>query len=443
MQLRSTLGATVLCALVACGVDALPQSDADPPGGSPPIVDVADPGDAAPPPATPPPPADGAPPPVPTFRFARYDINHILGTGQSLATGAGSIPESLTQPYDNLMLAYGVQAARSFSDPFRPLVEAARETMSSSLANELTELATKSGVEHTALVSVHAAGGTPYSGLKKGTDFYQRGMDQVTGAKTRAALSGKSYVVRAVTSVHGESDSLDGSTTYAADIIQWQADYQADVQAITGQTIPVPMFHTQNTQQAESRIPLDMLAAHVSAHGKVVLVGPKYHLPLLDGVHLTVEGYKHLGEDYAKAYRRVVFEGGTWEPVRPKTITRAGAQITIVFYVPSPPLVFDTTRVTEANHYGFGYVDQTTPTAKPAPVGQAPTIQSVELVAPDTVRITLASVPAVPGRIRYAVDYGSDGGPRGNLRDSDSTHSRYGFDLFNWGVQFEASVPAP
>ena len=413
--------ATVVGSVAACGRDA--------------------PAPCAAPPVTPP-IEDGAPPPATTrFSYTRFGVNHILSTGQSLAVGAASTAESVKQPYGNLMLAFGVQASAGFSGPFAPLVESGVETMSSALANALTDLALTDGIPLVSLVSVHGGGGTPYSGVKKGTALYQRGLDQVSGALERTKVNGQSYVVRAVTSVHGESDSLAKSTTYEADIIQWQVDYETDVQRLTGQTLPVPMFHTQNSQQAESRIPFDMLAAHIAAPGKVILVGPKYHLTYSDGTHLTTSSYKHLGEDYAKAYRRVVLEGGTWEPVRPKTITRDGATILIVFHVPVPPLVLDTTLVPANDHYGFGYVDATADPAKPRAPGQDPVIERVEVIAPDTVRITLSSVPIVPGRIRYAVDYVGNTGPHGNLRDSDATPSRFGFDLSNWGVQFEEDIP--
>lgn len=395
--------------------------------------------------AAPPDAADAAPDvqdAAPPFVFEPHDINHILGAGQSLATGAASTAESTTQPYGNVMLAFGVQANRGFSEPFVPLVESGYETMSSSLANELTRMAALDGIpSYVSLISVHAGGGTPYSGVAKGTELFQRGMDQVNGATIRSGLDGKTHVVRAVTSVHGESDTAARSTTYASDIIQWQKDYEAGVKAITGQQLPVPMFHTQNSQNGRSRIPLDMLAAHVAAPGRAILVGPKYHLAYLDGTHLTTASYKHLGEDYAKAIRRVVLQGKTWEPVRPKTVTRSGNVITITFHVPAPPLALDTTRVAATAHFGFDYVPSETPMAMPAPYGQNPTVQSVTVTGPDTVQITLSSIPPTPGRIRYGITYVDPNGPRGNLRDSDATVSRYGFDLFNWCVQFEEPIP--
>jgi hypothetical protein len=31
-------------------------------------------------------------------------------------------------------------------------------------------------------------------------------------------------------------------------------------------------------------------------------------------------------------------------------------------------------------------------------------------------------------------------GPRGNLRDSDTSPSQYGYELFNWAVHFDVPV---
>src|SRR5262249_29942100 len=149
---------------------------------------------------------------------------------------------------------------------------------------------------------------------------------------------------------------------------------------------------------------------------RVVLVGPKYHLPYGDGLHLTNEGYRHLGEDFAKVYRRVVLERQPWEPLRPSLIVRDGATIEVSFFVPAPPLVFDTSLVSDPGHYGFSYVED-------GP--SVPTIVDISLVAPDKVRIRLDAAPTGSNRrLRYAysgvlgVGAGPRTGPRGNLRDS-------------------------
>jgi hypothetical protein len=380
-----------------------------------------------------------------------FDINHVLSTGQSLAVGVGGRPPLTSeQPFENLMFATGVIAGRDDLSSFVPLVEGdfipgtelATETMSSAFANLASD-----GGRHRILVSVHGAGAFPYFKLKKGTRPYETGLLQVGAARDLATRLGKTYVVRAVTNVHGESDHAEKTATYARDLAEWQADVEHDVKELTGQTEPVPMFHTQMSSWTRmmkgtptSEIPIAQLEASVANPSKIILVGPRYHLPYAkDGVHLSNEGYRHMGEDYAKAYRRVILEKGVWEPLRPIEISREAAVITVRFAVPSPPLVLDTTLVSDPGHSGFEYTDA---------AASSPSIKNVELVASDTVRVTLDREPtAGDKRLRYAFTgtkgarSGPETGARGNLRDSDATLSRHGYPLFNWCVHFEEAVP--
>ncbi|MBS2014764.1 MAG: hypothetical protein JST00_17885 [Deltaproteobacteria bacterium] len=410
-----------------------------------PRSDPASPGLAARPPGEPALP----PPPLPLPDASRQSaIHHVLGTGQSLAVGAfGAPPLSTTQPFGNLMFEGGVLATASGLSSFVPLVEGVGsgvETMSSAFANLVSSASTSSGGAHDLLVSVHAVGGAPYRVLAKGTPPYALGLEQVRAGRRLASERGLAYDVSAVTCAHGAADHTERNARYAEDVVQWQRDYEADVKAITGQTTAIPFFHTQYSSfsiyDATSAIPAAQLRAHVDAPGKVILVGPRY--PLLygpDGVHLTNEGYRLMGEYYAKAYRRVVVERGTWEPVRPKTITRTGAVVTIRMHVPAPPLVLDTTRASDPGSYGFEWADDGPAT---------PTISGVSVTAPDEVSVTLSATPTGGNRrIRYAFTgvKGAAGGlrtgPRGNLRDSDATLSRHGYELFNWCVHFDEPAP--
>jgi hypothetical protein len=373
--------------------------------------------------------------------YVPRDINHVLGTGQSLSVGATSTAASTTQPYGNLKLSGGVIATAGFESPLLPLVEGGApdpnvETMSSAMANLVSELCLPD-LTHNMLVSVHGAGGTPYSGLKKGTSFYDQGMDQVVSGRDRAADDDLSYVVRAVTCVHGESDATDGNTNYDDDLIEWQNDYETDVRALTGQTEAIPMLISQNSSMATAITPQLMLDAHIAAPRKVVLVGAKYHLPYSDGTHLTTAGYRQMGEDYAKVFKHIIIDRRVWEPVRPRTVERVGNVITVVFYVPHPPLVFDEDLVDSTPDMGFGFVNHASTPPAAVAGGSAPAITNVEIIAPTTVRITLDGEPSVPCRLRYAIDTVPGFGPRGNLRDSDPTESRFGFSLYNWAVQFE------
>lgn len=389
--------------------------------------------------------------------FVYRDINGILSTGQSLSIGSGGDPIlSASQPYANLKFPGGPMSTASGLNAFVPLTEDGVETMSSGLANLVTKMAREevligqspSQSSHDMVVSGHGVLGVAYEALKKGgsTSSYANGMAQAQAGFNLAKAQGKSYAVRAVTNVHGESDHQAGSTRYEQDLFEWQSNYQTDLKAITGQAEPIPMFHTQFSSwtaygSTTSVVAQDQLRAHIDGPGKIILVGAKYHLHYSnDGIHLVNDGYRHMGEYYAKAYRRVVLEGKPWEPVRPMTITRVGAVVTARMYVPAPPLVIDTTLVTDPGHYGFEWSDDGGPSK--------PTITSVAITAPDTVVITLSATPTAGNkRLRYAytgtagAKAGPTTGPRGNLRDSDNTPSRNGEKLYNWTVHFDAVSP--
>jgi hypothetical protein len=132
-----------------------------------------------------------------------------------------------------------------------------------------------------------------------------------------------------------------------------------------------------------------------------------------------------------------VVEGRRWEPLRPSKVTRAGNVVTAKFLVPVPPLVLDTTLVSDPGDYGFEVIDD---------AGIKIAITNVALAGPDSVTITLATAPLAKARLRYAFTTvphtcpGATTGPRGNLRDSDTTPSNYGYSLFNWGVHFEVPI---
>lgn len=433
--------------------------------------------------------ADGAAPgeTEPPSPFVPFDINHVVSTGQSNSVAHEGRPVlSAAQPFDNLMFDVGVmtsggceqQGCTTYQKPtsFVPLTEGDTfwypvETMSSGLANQATMLArTKHGKpKHDLLVSLAGRNGLTYWCLRKGTcNFvspaylqpFEESMKQVADAKTIATAAGKSYAVRIVTAIHGESDDfgyavgtpefpLDGSdgsfrslTSYGDALLEWQRDYEAGIKAITGQTIPVPLLISQFSgwnDAPTSAVTQLQYDAHVRSNGKVVLVTPGYILDWAsDCRHYTATGERQLGEYFAKAYARIVLEGRRWEPVRPKTVAIAGAVITAKYHVPAPPLVLDTQRVTNPGDFGFEVVDA---------AGARLPIASVVVSGPDTVAITLAAPPTGKVHLRYAFTHppntctGRLAGARGNLRDSDTTPSQNGYELFNWGVHYDVAVP--
>lgn len=380
------------------------------------------------------------------------DITHILGAGQSLALGGSSGPAlSTTQPYANLTFESSSMAR------LVPLVEPTiithevtqLETPHSGMGNLLSELAMASTGRRDPMRTLHSTHGrsaTAMAGIEKGGTLganlgYDLGQDQVVAAKALCLARGLSYRVGALTLIHGETDDTAGTTTYKTDLIQLQADFESDAMTLTGQSDPIPMFLCQLSSWtklggATSLIPQAQLDAVLARPNQLYLVTPKYFLPYTDGLHLTAAGYRWLGEYYAKALNRVLVERRQWRPLYPFSATRSGAVITLLMHVPVGPLVLDTTLVSNPGSYGFEYTDDSSP----------PAIQSVS-VSGHVVTITLASTPTGGNkRIRYAhtgsagAFAGATTGPRGNLRDSDMTHSRNGNLLYNWCCHFDMAV---
>ena len=363
-------------------------------------------------------------------------LNHILSTGQSLSIGLNGSPAlTTTQPYSNVMLN---------GSSLTPLVESSVETMSSAMANSITSQA--DGNNYQVGVTRNGVSATDYAGLKKGTTPYANGIAQVNNMFADATALGEPYRVIGVTTIHGESDHLDGTSLaqYEADLVEWQNDYETDIKAITGQINNIPLFTDQMSSQtyynsSTSVIPFAQLAASEDNPGKIVLVGPKYFLNYSDGVHLTNTSYRWLGEYYGKVIKKVVVDKQAWVPLSPEQIARNENVIYAKFNVPSGPIVFDTSLVSARANYGFEYFDNSS----------SASISNVEIINSDTVKITLNTTPTGANqRLRYAytgtpgVHAGAQiaGSVGGNLRDSDSTTSLSGDTLYNWSVQFDKPI---
>jgi hypothetical protein len=415
-----------------------------------------------------------------------FDINHVLSTGQSNSVAnSGSPVLTSTQPYSNTMFDVGVMTCADCSgdgcmatetpSAFVPLVEGDRffnygvETMSSGFANNATMLAQTRYLlgntiasSHKLLVSLHGRSGNVYACIRKGgcPGWFNRtyvlpfseGLMQVSWAKALAEVRGESYAVRGVTLIHGESDHYgyaalypwpgsDGTPgklqSYADALLELQDDYETSVKAITGQSVPVPLYLSQtHTLAARSFIVLEQYHAHKRAPGKVILIGPTYHLSFAtDGIHYNSAGNRRLGAYFAKAYAKTTLGGQAWEPLRPLQVTRVANVVTVKFLVPVPPLVLDTIRVSDPGNYGFEFVDDS-----------GAEITNVSLAGPDTVVITLSQTPTGSNRkLTYATRSGTFPGPtsgvRGNLRDSDSSISLAGEGLENFCVSFDEAVP--
>lgn len=385
----------------------------------------------------------------------QVDVTHILSSGQSLSIGGGGSAGSFVtdeQPYKNLMFSTTANAAFAPLAGAMPGVNATGEAPNLAMANMITALVLRNhatDLEYRTLHSLHGVGSAAYSVIKKGGSgtAYANGMAQVVAGMKLAQQYGLSYRVGAVTIVHGEQNHIDATTAavYEGYLREFQADYEADVKAMTGQPGIVPMLTCQMSSWTSfdtpttSPIPIGQLAAAVNNAGRIYLVGPKYQLPYSDGTHLTAAGYQRLGEYYGKALYKIVAERKGWQPLRPIHVSRSAAVITAVFHVPVGVLEIDTTNVSNPGDYGFEYTD--------AGDGNSVTISSVAITGPNVVQVTLSGTPTgTAQKLRYAytgtaaAGGGPTTGPRGNLRDQDTTASLHGHQLYNWCVIFDEAI---
>lgn len=393
----------------------------------------------------------------PSLRFPEYKysmtdtVHHVLSLGQSLAVGVSSDTTTLstTQPYSNLMFADGVAITDLIEPCYRNQPNGndnSVETIHSGMANLWSELANGGDPDsHIVLNTATGYGGVAIGSIEKGgaKRVYEFGIANVLAAMR---ICRGTYAVDAVCLIHGENDHSDANASYDTDVAGLQSDYDTDIKAITGQASDVALFQCQMSSwtyysDTTSIIPgLQWDAAKDNAD--VYLVCPKYMLEYdTSGLHLTPAGYRRLGEYYAKAIDAVVTDSGTWTPLQPATCTRVGAVVTLTFDIPVGNLVLDTGHVSNPGDYGFEWFDNGD--------GNSVSISSVALASGDTeVDITLSDTPTGTGQqVRYAYTgiAGNHGGPttgpRGNLRDQDtSATSRHGYSLYNWCIHFAMDV---
>lgn len=378
-----------------------------------------------------------------------------LWIGQSLSIGALGTPAlSTSQPYSNKMNGAVLYPA-DYSGLYAH-VEATQESPAAGCANLQASVSSRVMTSFNFGVS-----GTGIAGLKKGTTPYNDSLTAITNNFNLSKYySSTNFIQRALFCVHGEFDFY--SNTYAADILQWLSDYNTDIKAITKQTRDIPMFVSQPSSWTSSSVipnattaksPIAIYNAAKASPTKMILVCAKYIFSYQsDGVHLLNSSYRRLGEYYAKAYLKTVYNNlslsdnnfngvassSVFLPVMPILVSRSTNIIDVQFNVPGDDLAFDTTTVTDPGNKGFEYTDDTS----------SASISSVAIISRDTVRITLSGTPTGTNKkIRYAYtgilnnDAGPTTGARGCLKSAELTYtSLNGYNLDDWCVHFEENV---
>lgn len=309
-----------------------------------------------------------------------------------------------------------------------------------------------------------AAGGRSFAEISKGTVPYQNALDFVQLGKNAADGVGKRYTFKFMTLENGETDNDNGSSQHPGDFLAKMNPYFSDLQVtfkgITGQTENFAevigqvgsRVNTKNQQVDDQGNPIgepvvvqpysvaatDQLTYVRRNAAKAIMYGPKYPLNWLynDATlsHLNAAGKVLQGEYAAQAIYWHLYDPvkkGTWTGLKVRSLSVNNSTIDVVFDVPYPPLVIDTTTIADCPGQGFSLQDTSS------------VVQSVAVVAPNTVRITLDQAPAMTDHLLIGFtntvpvvkDFVY---PLVCLRDSSTQTSRWitksnqPFPLYNW-----------
>jgi hypothetical protein len=400
-----------------------------------------------------------------SFTMPAADIVIYLVTGQSLAVGYTQTSLGLfttVQRFQNLMLNGGVRAGQGLGGAISPgamtslvpLIATAdsdgagdgyqfADTIANGFADTLAMLAAARGRKVQIAMAVAGFSGQSYAAITKGTQTYANALAMVAAIKTLAAAESKTVAVGGVLIVHGEADQQNATAGYDTDMVTLQADYQTDLQAITGQAGTIPLLQSQissapNTLATAVRISDLQLNAAKLAPGLVYLYGPKYAYTYVDSYHLQPAGYTQLGEQLAHCeFARLT--GGV-PSIMPLNAVLLGKTVLVRLSVPTPPLVLDTTAVAPptANPNGMDGWEFEDGSGSPPAITSWSWLDPVNGIA----QIQLAFVPTgASPKIAFAETSGSavsfygggSFGQRGNVRDSTAIPSLFNFSAsYNW-----------
>lgn len=373
-------------------------------------------------------------------------VYHFIIIGQSNGTGGGALPLYMDGHASALMFAGGLKPGTSGLTSFVPLAEMTGtdgQTVASSIANWLAARL-YAPESRKFLFSNVSVSNTGYNGLKKGTGPYQDSLDQVIAARDLCASLGYEYEVAGLVCIHGEFDDQFQRAAYRTELVQWQTDYDADIQAIHAQAKPVKLYaaaqYGYTPEAYNSASPtlagsssLNVLGAMLDAPDRIVYFMQQNRFELYDGIHMNAVSQCLLGEKFAEALKAVYFDEGDAFPLYPTAVNRTGASIVIDFNVPVGPIKFDYAHSGFKKFKGFTYVDD----------DDSEDIQSVAITGPAQITVTLTGTPTGANpQIRYQCSQFSGQGNNnkfsraGNITDSSTGDSIIGLPFANHGVSF-------
>lgn len=248
-------------------------------------------------------------------------------------------------------------------------------------------------------------------------------------------------------------------------LLQLKNNMQADIMAKYGQ-MNKPIFFIYQTGGNYITWGKEMAISEAQyefaqENDDVVMLNPHYAISHINDGHLSTNGYRWVGEIFGNILAEVLVDHKEYKALQPINIQASGNTVTVEYYVPVPPLVFDTwttedhsyTSTPKNYYYGF----------KVYKSGNQVPITDIAIQNNSVIISCNSSLDGADVEVTYCD--GSMGG-RGNLRDSYTAVSKYiyyddssttnetytpknesgvkiygqPYPLYNWGIEFYHKV---
>lgn len=381
----------------------------------------------------------------PVVKTEYYDFAerlHLFFFGQSLSNGALGTPVLNTPAPGALMYNTGVLSRGKAPTSLVTLKENGVETMASALANSfVSHVENANGMGGRQLIlNSGGVNGEKIQNLEKGTPAFNDLVNQIRWCHTYNGQEGREHAPDYIVWVHGERAAADGMSgaEYKTRVKQLRRDLDEALADSRDPSKPLMMviyqmashgYYVGSAEHPSVEIPLAHLALS-HEDDNIMCIGPNYMFAGSDNVHKTNHGYRQMGLQVDKAIRHHILTGEKFKPLEAINFRRISDTVALGrFNVPKPPMVFDTSIVTQLpdGQNGIEAFDDE---------GRVP-LASTEIIAGTQLKVT-ASRPFV-GEVWIAAGYTPDNrgpitdnrykewfagpttGVRTTLRDSDST----------------------
>ncbi|SHE32827.1 hypothetical protein SAMN05444274_10164 [Mariniphaga anaerophila] len=217
----------------------------------------------------------------------------------------------------------------------------------------------------------------------------------------------------------GMTEGTDATTNkdeYKRLLLKLKNNMQSDIMEAYGQT-EKPLFfiyqvagiYVRNKEMSINMAQLEF----AEENEDVILLNPTYLTSDYGGGHLSTNGYRWYGEYIGKTLCSKLIFNKISSPIYPTKFDVQGNKVTVQFFVPTPPLIFDTWTSDYRKDNGFQIIENDTDIAI-----TDTKIEGNKVVITCSQNLTGAIEVIYAGYKRYGA---------GNLRDSDPWKSYYSY----------------